>query len=285
MHMETLVSAQWVAEHLDDPGLRIIDATVQVRKMLGIPTVRAGRREWRREHIPGSVFADLFHLSDPARPKRTMTMPSPEHFASAVGALGISNHHRVVLYDRRESMWAARLWWLLRDFGHQDAAILDGGWAAWQQASLPTCSRPCAYPPATFDPAPRAGLLVGKDEAIAAIDDPDVCLVNALGRRQFRGEVNEYGRRGHIPGSLNLTAWEILDRETKRYRPLEELRAKAGSILDAPRVIAYCGGGAAAASVAHALIRLGHPDVAVYDGGLMEWCADRTLPLQTGGAP
>lgn len=278
------MSPGWVAQHLDDADLRVLDATVQVGRVLGLPIVRTGRREWRRAHIPGSAYANLFDLSDPARPKRTMTMPSPERFAATTGALGISNHHRVVVYDRRESMWAARLWWLLRSFGHDDAAILDGGWAAWQAAGLPTCARACSYPAATFEPALRPGLLVDKEEVIGAIDDPDVCLVNALGRRQYRGEINEYGRRGHIPGSRNLTAWEILDRDTQRYRPIEELRAKAGPILDAPRVITYCGAGAAAASVAHALIRLGHHDVAVYDGGLMEWCADRALPLETGDA-
>lgn len=93
---------------------------------------------------------------------------------------------------------------------------------------------------------------------------------------------NEYGRRGHIPGAASVTAWEILDRGTGCYRPLPELSEKAGPVLDADRVIVYCGSGAAAASVAHVLTRLGHPAVAVYDGGLLEWAADRSLPLQTG---
>ena len=117
---------------------------------------------------------------------------------------------------------------------------------------------------------------------MAAIDDPHVPLVDALGRRVHRGEVNEYGRRGHVPGAVNVTAWEVLDRETGCYRPLPELRAKVGPVLDADRVITYCGAGAAASSLAHVLVRLGHPDVAVHDGGLLEWCADRSLPLQTG---
>ncbi|NNE10417.1 MAG: sulfurtransferase, partial [Gemmatimonadetes bacterium] len=92
----------------------------------------------------------------------------------------------------------------------------------------------------------------------------------------------EYGRRGHIPGARNVTAWEILDRETMRFRPVDELRARFGSIPDAPRVITYCGGGVAAASDAFALHLLGHRNVAVYDGGLFEWCADRELPLEVG---
>ena len=117
---------------------------------------------------------------------------------------------------------------------------------------------------------------------LAAIDDPDVVLVNALGRRQRRGEINEYGRRGHIPGSRNVTAWEILDRDSGCYRADPQLREKLGDLLEAERVITYCGGGAAAASLSNALVRLGQPNVAVYDGGLMEWCSDRSLPLERG---
>lgn len=125
---------------------------------------------------------------------------------------------------------------------------------------------------------------MGKEQVQAAIDDPQVVLVNALGRRQHRGEVNEYGRRGHIPGSRNVTAWEILDRDTGCYRPEPQLREKTAELLAADQVITYrgAGAGAAAASLAHVRVRLGHPNVAIYDGGLVEWCADRSLPLQTG---
>jgi thiosulfate/3-mercaptopyruvate sulfurtransferase len=125
-------------------------------------------------------------------------------------------------------------------------------------------------------------MVVDKRAVLDALEDPGVVLINALGRRQHRGEVNEYGRRGHIPGSRNVTAWEILDRATQCYRPLPELRSKVGSALQAERVITYCGAGAAASSLAHVLVRLGHPHVAIYDGGLLEWCADRRLPLETG---
>ena len=280
------MSVDWLAEHGDDSDVRVFDVTVQVSRVLRVvPRIRSGRREYRAGHIPGSGFLDLLTVHDRARPKRTMTAPAPEHFAATVGAAGLGSEHRVVLYDRRETMWAARLWWLLRAFGHDQAAVLDGGWAAWQAAGRPVCARPCGYPPPTFVPHPRLGLLVGKEQVRAALDDPSVVLVNALGRRQHRGEVNEYGRRGHIPGSVNITAWEILDRDTGRYRPEPALRAKVADLLDADQVITYCGAGAAAASLAHTLVRLGQPHVAVYDGGLVEWCADRSLPLQTGPCP
>lgn len=276
--MDLLVSAQWLAEHLPDPQLRVFDATVQVQ----MPTLRTGEPEWRQEHIPGSAFADLFVLSDPEQPKWSMTMPSAERFAAVIGALGVSNDSQVVVYDRRENMWAARLWWMLRTFGFDHAAVLDGGWMAWQHGGYPTCEAPCSYPPGMFTANLRPEMVAGKHDVLAAIGNPDICLINALGRRQHRGEVNEYGRPGHIPGSRNVTAWEILDRETQRYRALPELQRKVGPALEAEQIITYCGAGPAASSLAHVLVRLGHPHVAVYDGGLIEWCADPGLPLELG---
>ena len=282
MVVKPLVNVQWLADHLNDPDLRVFDATVQVKRILFVPRIRAGRREWRRAHIPGSGFADLFVLSDPDASKLSMRHPTPRRFAEQIGLLGVGNEHRVVLYDRRESMWASQLWWNLRAFGHDNAAVLDGGWSAWRADGQPVCAKPCSYPPAQFRATVRSELTVGKEDVLAAIEDPDVCLINALGRRQHRGEFNEYGRRGHIPGSRNVTAWEILDRETGCYRSLPELREKLGSALEARRIITYCGAGAASSSLANVLVQLGHRDVAVYQAGLMEWCADRNLPLETG---
>ena len=276
-----LVEPGWLAEHLTDPDLRIVDATVQV-SLKPLPRVRSGRRGWKRAHVPGATFADLRRLSDPHRPARTFTLPSADWLAAGMGRLGIGNSLRVVLYDARENMWAARLWWMLRAFGF-DAAVLNGGWRAWQSEVRPSCSDACGYPPAVFMPRPRSGLFVGKDEVLSAIDDPGTCIVCALGRRQYCGERREYGlRRGHIPGAFNVNAWQILDRETQRYRPIDELTELFGPILDAESVITYCGSGIAASSVAFALHLLGHPNVAIYDGGFMEWSADRRLPLELG---
>ncbi len=277
----TLVEADWLAAHLDDPDLRIVDATVQI-KIRPFPRITSGKRGWKRAHIPGAAFADLRKLSDPSKRTYTFTMPSADWFAAGMGRLGIGDGVRVVLYDARQNMWAARLWWMLRAFGFKDAAVLNGGWTAWRQGGYPTCSKPCSYPTSTFTPRPRPGLVVGKEEVLAAIDDPKTTIVSALGRRQHRGERNEYRRRGHIPGANNVTAWEILDRETQRYRSPEELRGRFGPIVDAERVITYCGAGIAASSDALALHLLGHRNVAVYDGGLVEWCADRSLPLELG---
>ncbi len=277
-----LVEPAWVEEHLKDEDLRILDVTIQVR-VKPFPWMRSGRREWRRGHVPGATFVDLRKLCDPRAPARTFTMPDAEWFSQAMGQAGIGDGTRVVLYDARESMWAARLWWMLRAFGFDNAAVMNGGWTAWRLEGRPVSSEPGAHPPATFTPALRPGLFVGKQEVLRAIDDPHARIVCALGRRQYLGERREYGRRrGHIPGALNVSAWRILDRHTQRYRPLDELRQLFGETLEAERVITYCGAGVAASSDAFALHLLGHPNVAVYDGGFIEWSADRQLPLELG---
>ncbi|QSX30757.1 sulfurtransferase [Shewanella cyperi] len=276
-----LVEPEWLEQHLNDPDLRVVDATVQV-KLWPFPRVKSGRREFQRSHIPGAAFADLLEISDPQRPSYTFTMPTADWFADQMGRLGIGDGTRVVLYDGRENMWAARLWWMLRTFGFDNASVLNGGWTAWQLEERPVSSTPCAYPAATFTPHLRPELIADKEQVQAAIKDSKTCIVNALGRRQHRGERKEYGARGHIPGAKNVTAWEILDRETMRYRPTEDLRKLFRPMLETERVITYCGGGIASSSDAFILHLLGHQNVAVYDGGLIEWSADRTLPLELG---
>ena len=279
--LKPLIEPEWLEEHLGDPDLRVVDATVQI-KLWPFPRIRSGRRGFKRSHIPGAAFADLLELSDPRAPSYTFTMPSARRFAEYMGRLGIGDGTRVVLYDARETMWATRLWWMLRAFGFDDAAVLNGGWTAWRLENRPISSQPCTYASAAFNPRPRPELIVGKEQVLSAIDDTGTCIVSALGRRQHRGERNEYGRRGHIPGAMNVTAWQILDRKTQRYRPIEELRELFRPILDAERVITYCGGGVAASSDAFVLHLLGHRKVTIYDGGLIEWCANSDLPLELG---
>lgn len=279
--MDALVSTSWLADQLDAPDLRILDCTVLLTPRPGGYAVESGRPAWERAHIPGSRYADLAgDLSDPESPLR-FTLPSAERFAAAMGALGVGDGHRVVLYDSRANMWAARVWWMLRAFGFDDAAVLDGGWRAWTSEGRPTTTDVPDWPPATFTPRPRPGLFVGKDAVLDALGRGDACLVNALDRAQHRGETQPYARPGHIPGSANVPALELVDETTHRFRPLEELRELFAGVAGRERVITYCGGGIAASSDAFVLHLLGHDGVAVYDNSLSEWAADPSLPMTT----
>jgi thiosulfate/3-mercaptopyruvate sulfurtransferase len=280
--MDALVSTSWLAPRLGRADLRVLDCTVLLApRPAGGYSVESGREAWTRAHIPGSGFADLAgDLSDPQSPLR-FTVPTPERFAEAMGALGVGDGHRVVLYDSRLNMWAARVWWMLRAVGFDAAAVLDGGWRAWTTEGRPTSTEAPDWPAATFTARPRPGLFVGKEMVEAAIGSGQTCLVNALDRAQHRGETQHYARPGHIAGSANVPAIELVDDATHRYRPLDELRAAFADVAGGERVITYCGGGIAASSDAFVLHLLGHDDIAVYDNSLSEWALDASLPMET----
>lgn len=288
-HPEFLVETDWLADHLSDPDLRILDCTVFLRSVDDkghvIRARESGRAHWEAGHIPGASFVDLLEeLSDTSSPYLFM-LPSAEQFAAAMGRHGVGEGTRVVLYDAAHTMWAARVWWMLRTFGFDNAAVLNGGWRKWTREGRPVSTEPSTYPPSRFVPRPRPELIATKDEVIAAMEQGGVCLMNALTADQHRGDgPSPYGRPGHIPTSVNLAAREIVDPATHAYLPEADLRARftAAGTKVAGKVITYCGGGIAASSNAFVLTLLGHENVAVYDGSLSEWTADPALPLETG---
>lgn len=285
-----LASTTWLAEHLDQPNLRILECTVFLRpREDGKPgyAVIPGRDEWAGGHIPGSIYADLQgDLSDPDAELRFM-MPSAEQFAEAMGRYGVGDDSEVVLYDRAGNMWAARIWWMLRTFGFDNARVLDGGWAAWTAEGRPVSTDVAEYPKATFTARARPELIATKDDVLAAIQSGQACIVNALNGAQHRGEVAPYGRPGRITGSVNVPAMGaagIVDPETQLYYPVEEIRRRFEEAGAKPsqRMITYCGGGIAASSAAFAATMAGFEDVALYDASLSEWAADENLPMEVG---
>ena len=281
-----LVETDWLASHLGDPSLRVLECTTILHpRPEGGYRAESGRTTWAAGHIPRSGFADLTDdLSDGSSSLLYM-MPPAEQMAAAMARLGVGEGTRVVLYDRAVNMWAARVWWMLRAVGFDDAAVLNGGWRKWTLESRAVSTEPCKYPPARFVTRPRPDLLVDKRAVLAGLGQRATCIVNALAEEQHRGTSGvSYGRPGHIAGSTNVAARSLVDPATHAYLPAEMLREKfaAAGVLDAQRVITYCGGGIAASSDAFVLALLGHERVAVYDASLSEWAADPSLPMETG---
>lgn len=282
-----LVSAEWLAANLGDPGLRIFDVTVHLRPSTPGPyRVESGRADYEAAHVPGAAFLDLARdVSDTASPLGFTHLPA-EALGRALATAGVGPGARVVAYTTTTPMWATRLWWMLRAAGFEDCAVLDGGFARWTAEGRPVEAGARSYPPAAAPPplADRPGAWADKADVLGAIGAAGVCTLNALPAAVHAGEGGtNYGRRGHIKGSRNVPYPSLVDAEG-RYRPDDELRPlfEAAGALSAPRTICYCGGGISATMDALALVRLGHRDVAVYDGSMSEWVRDPDLPMETG---
>jgi thiosulfate/3-mercaptopyruvate sulfurtransferase len=281
--MPMLVDTAWLEAHLTDPGLRVLDCSVTLVPVEGGVRLESGREAWAAGHIPGSGFADLMHELSDRDTRLPMMMPPAAQFAAAMGRLGVGPETQVVLYDSGTHTWATRVWWMLRAMGFNAAAVLDGGFAKWKAEGRPLSAELPKHPAAAFIPQPRPGSFVDRDRVRDALGAPSVRLINALSADEHAGRVSRTPRPGRIPGSGNVPAGELVDPATGTYRSLESLRQMMQSVgaLDAPRVIAYCGGGIAATSVAFTLARLGAAEVSVYDGSLVDWSSDPLLPMET----
>jgi thiosulfate/3-mercaptopyruvate sulfurtransferase len=285
-HPEFLINTDALERQLGDPNLRVFDCTTIL-----IPDPKTtyqavpARADFEKGHIPGAQFIDLqADLSDKNHRLRFM-LPSAEDFAAAMSRFGVGEGTRVVLYSTTTPQWATRVWWLLRVFGFDEAAVLDGCWQKWSREDRPVetgAARP--RPSGHFIVKEQRRLMVGKAEVQQAIGDGAVCTLNALAPEQHAGTGgNTYGRPGRIKGSVNLPAAHLIDPATSAFLPAAELRRRFEGVGAFGReVITYCGGGIAASADAFALVMLGHPDVKLYDASMSEWATDPTLPMETG---
>ena len=284
---ELLVSSAWLEERLGDPSLTIIDANVIMEpKPEGGYLIASGADRSAEAHIPGAIHLDLLEaLSDTSGPLKFM-MPSEAQFADVIGAAGISNDSDLILYSAGPNFWATRLFLMFRAFGHGRVRVLDGGWSKWQAEGRPVESRARSLPPQTFNAKLQPGQIIGKDDVFAALNDPDVVMINALSPDAHSGEAANaaYGRPGHIAGSVNVFALDLLDSSDMTFLPADQLQAKLGAVgaVEAGRVITYCGGGISATTDSFALMLIGHDNVALYDGSMTEWGPDESLPMETG---
>lgn len=283
-----IVDTNWLAARLDDPQLRLLDATTILQVSQDGDTPKRtwlGREVYNSGHIPGAVFADIPNeLSDP-NGLYTFTAPTHAQFSEQIGKLGVGDGTYVVVYDQgtgTPSYWASRVWWLLRLAGFDQVAVLDGGFKKWSDEGRPVSTEQGEYPPAVFSGQRRPELIANADDVKLAIGDDATVIVDSLLPASYSGEKNSYGRSGHIPTSINVPFSLHLnpDNTVKSDEEVEQSLQSFG-LLDADKkVITYCGGGIAATWNALLLARLGK-DAAVYDGSLTEWAADPSLPLVT----
>lgn len=288
-HPEALATTRWLAAHLDDPSIRVVDMRYYVQPVSdGSFRALSGRGAYRQGHIPGAVFVD--HASDLADPEREVpfNILAPERFESLMGRLGIATDSTVVVYDDSGGCWAARLWWALRYYGHNDVKVLDGGLTKWIQEARPLETRIPAPPAASFQARVQPALRSSCDEVLRAIGRADVCIVDALPEIFHTGKARLFPthRTGHIPTAVSVPAPANLDPVTQTLRPAGELAGlwrKAGLRPD-QTAITYCGTGVYAAFDLFVLYVLGHEQISLYDGSWMEWGANPDLPVQTGPA-
>lgn len=283
---EYLVEATDLAAALSDPGLKIFDATVHLVPAEKGYRAESGLADYEQGHIPGAAFLDQIKAVSDTGTGLGFSLPAADALEAGLRSVGISEGDRIVVYSTGHMMWATRAWWLLHYAGIDNVAVLNGGFKAWQDAGLAPSTEATTFAEGDITVRVRPERFVNQAQVLAAIGDEAVCTVNALSPDVYTGEGKmSYGRKGHITGSVNVYYDELLD--AGRFRGADELKAALSSkgLLDAERVIAYCGGGISATIDALACLLVGKNEVAVYDGSMSEWVRDESLPMTQGPQP
>jgi thiosulfate/3-mercaptopyruvate sulfurtransferase len=280
MAYRTLVDGATLATHLGDPLWVVVDC----RFML--TDAEWGSREYAARHIPGATYAHLERQlsGEPNGRNGRHPLPDPGDLTRILGGLGIAPGIQVVAYDQDNGMFASRLWWLLRWMGHDDVAVLDGGFARWASEHRPTASGVETRPPRSFTGVPRPGMIADIDEVARMSERRSPGLIDVRAPERYRGEIEPIDRvPGHIPGAVNDHFMQNVD-ERGVFRTPEAIRARFTAVLASVRpdeAVCYCGSGVTAC---HSLLALELADLhgaRLYPGSWSEWSSDPVRGVET----
>jgi len=275
--MQALISPQWLHEHMHDESVAIVDCR------FNLSIAEAGAEEYQQDHIPGALY---FHLNrDLSGPKQAHggrhPLPEPEAFAAVLSAAGIDEQTRVIAYDDQEMSMAGRLWWLLRYFGHDKVAVLDGGYAAWKRAGYSVTAEVRTPEPRTFTPRLRPEMLA--DIQAVQQRSPETVLLDSRAGERYRGEVEPLDpKAGHIPGARHFFYKDNLGPD-QAMLPVGQLQARVAPFAGR-QVIVYCGSGVTACTNLLALHAAGRTDAKLYAGSWSDW-SSYDLPVAVGPSP
>lgn len=281
MSRHTLVTTNWLYEHLHDANLRIVDIRGHVRPASEpLPHYFNHCEDYQKSHIPGAVFVDWVNeITDPADPRHAKIAP-PQRFAEVMGRYGIGPNTLVVVYDDAGSMFAARLYWALNYYGHENVAVLDGGWQKWVAENRPTNADFPTFSPTNFVATPRPELVRTLDQVQSAMHDPATILLDVRTVEEYAGQFARAPRKGHIPSAVNLPKanFNEADGTLKPAPVLQNLIQVAG--VNGQEAVFYCNGGVSASLGFLAARIAGLDNVAIYDGSWKEWGNQEDTPIE-----
>ena len=276
-----LVTTDWLADHLDDPDLRIVDIRGHVIPASEPPPHYFNHREdYEKSHIPGAVFVDWVHeITDPESYLHARIAP-PQRYADVMSRLGIEPDTFVVAYDDAQGAFAARLWWSLNYYGHSQVAVLDGGWNQWIAEGRPTSAELPTIEPAVFVANPNPNWIRSGDQVFSILNTA-TRIIDTRSPEEFAGETSRIERKGHIPGAVNIPRLQLVGEDGTFRSPetLRQLFLEAG-VDGSSEIVTYCNAGVSA-SYGLLTLKIAGFDGAMYDGSWKDWGSNANRPVET----